>query len=246
MSFKLHISKPCTENWDTMQVVPGGKHCVSCDKNLVDFRSMSDQQIFDVVTLNHNVCGLFNEYQMQTEFTVEKSNAISKMGLAVSFVSLLSFVNPVHAQEKHGNRPRVESLNAAPIITKSDKINSKIQIDTLQIKGRIIDKQTLEIIPFVRVYLKYNNEIRAVSDVEGNFILNVPKVIFDSTVIVKIATLGYRDVEIVVIKDSGNIEVELDEFQRLLGVVIVDQPPTKSQQFFDIFRRKKKKKYWHG
>ncbi len=38
------ISEPCHENWDAMTPSEQGRHCASCDKEVVDFTSMSETE----------------------------------------------------------------------------------------------------------------------------------------------------------------------------------------------------------
>ena len=61
----LTIPEPCGENFNEMTPVKGGKFCGSCDKTIVDFRTMSDGQILNFYKKNNGkICGVFNEMQL--------------------------------------------------------------------------------------------------------------------------------------------------------------------------------------
>lgn len=244
MNFKLHIPNPCSEDWNSMQAIPNGKHCEACNKNLVDFRTMSDQQIYDAVNVRHKVCGLFSESQMEREFDFSAQRPIPKMGLAVSFVSLLAFVNPVKSQETEGVISGGEQLEQT--IPSKETIRDKINNTTsklIEVKGTVSDKYSLEPIPFATINIKNNKQLHAVTDFDGNFILNIPKTVFDSVTIIKVSVIGYQNLEMEITETISTIKLELENSRAYLGDIIIIEKPTKSQKFFDLFRRKKNKKY---
>ena len=42
---QLNIPKPCHENWDQMTPVDKGRFCGFCQKQVVDFTAMNDEQL---------------------------------------------------------------------------------------------------------------------------------------------------------------------------------------------------------
>lgn len=42
---RINIAQPCEEDWSSMQPVPGGRHCTSCQKVVVDFSTLPDVEI---------------------------------------------------------------------------------------------------------------------------------------------------------------------------------------------------------
>ncbi len=61
----LSIPKPCHENWDTMLPDEKGRHCISCQKTVVDFTKMTDSQIIHFFQdYKSSTCGHFLETQL--------------------------------------------------------------------------------------------------------------------------------------------------------------------------------------
>src|SRR6476620_134387 len=69
--FTLSIPTPCHENWDQMTPVEKGRFCGACQKTVIDFTNMTDQQLaafFKKPT--GSVCGRFVKDQLERNITV--------------------------------------------------------------------------------------------------------------------------------------------------------------------------------
>jgi hypothetical protein len=76
MSIQLNIDKPCNENWDNMQPNKDGRHCMSCQKTVVDFSNMTDREILDYISnISGDICGRTNRMQLNRNL---KENNLSK------------------------------------------------------------------------------------------------------------------------------------------------------------------------
>src|SRR5688500_15055841 len=68
MSIQLNIDKPCHENWYNMQPNKDGRHCMSCQKPVVDFSNMTDREILDYISdINGDICGRTDRMQLNRE-----------------------------------------------------------------------------------------------------------------------------------------------------------------------------------
>ncbi len=68
----LHIPEPCHENWEQMSPAQKGRFCDSCAKQVIDFSSMSDQQILNVLSAAAGkTCGRFTADQLNRPFQKE-------------------------------------------------------------------------------------------------------------------------------------------------------------------------------
>lgn len=69
--FKLFIPKPCHEDWNNMTHSEKGKFCSSCQKQVIDFSTFSDQQLLTYFKLPiSSVCGRLDSGQLQKEFII--------------------------------------------------------------------------------------------------------------------------------------------------------------------------------
>lgn len=64
--YKIEIPEPCTENWDKMTPKTNGRFCGSCAKTVIDFSTLENDQITNILLHNDNVCGRFRTDQLNT------------------------------------------------------------------------------------------------------------------------------------------------------------------------------------
>ena len=71
---QLTIPKPCHEDWNAMTPVEKGKFCGSCQKQVVDFSTMSDRQVaeFFKKPSTGSVCGRFMTDQLDRTLEIPK------------------------------------------------------------------------------------------------------------------------------------------------------------------------------
>ena len=65
-SVQLRIDQPCSESWDRMHPEAQGRFCASCKKTVVDFTTMSDQEVLHWFARQQgSVCGRFGQDQLR-------------------------------------------------------------------------------------------------------------------------------------------------------------------------------------
>ncbi len=86
---QITIPTPCHENWNAMTTKEQGRHCVVCDKVVVDFSSMRDEEVLNYLK-NHTgrICGRVKEEQLyqQSSFTLPKKVKVFLYSLAMVFL----------------------------------------------------------------------------------------------------------------------------------------------------------------
>lgn len=68
---KPHVPNPCPENWENMKVGLNSRFCENCKKDVIDFTSMSRQQILETIFSNYDkkICGRFKKSQLDFTHT---------------------------------------------------------------------------------------------------------------------------------------------------------------------------------
>lgn len=72
MENKIRVSNPCNENWNSMISNKKGRFCNSCNKTVIDFTKMNNNQIqkYFVENLNNDgICGYYKFNQVENENT---------------------------------------------------------------------------------------------------------------------------------------------------------------------------------
>lgn len=100
-NFNLSINKPCSENFNQFNKTEAGGFCGSCEKEVIDFRNMTPNEIMNHFKNNEGkTCGIFNTPQLKT-YTPETIRNSSKFnfitGLSFSLLSM-AVLNTAQAQ----------------------------------------------------------------------------------------------------------------------------------------------------
>jgi hypothetical protein len=64
----ISLSFPCREDWDKMEVVPGGRLCKSCVHIVRDFRDCTMSELQEASKSGQRVCGRFRKDQLSPGF----------------------------------------------------------------------------------------------------------------------------------------------------------------------------------
>ena len=66
-SITLNIPEPCHEDWNEMTPKQQGRHCMVCNKTVVDFTKQTDEQIIKTIEVKGDLCG-----RLKTNNSIEK------------------------------------------------------------------------------------------------------------------------------------------------------------------------------
>ena len=125
MKHKIQISipEPCHEGWQNMTPVEKGRFCASCQKKVLDFTYLSDNEIIKVVTKNDNLCARIDVSNLNRNLikTKTKSNYFGYFATTVLAFFGLGIENVV-AQEK----PVVEQTDFKYLNKASDSVKKII------------------------------------------------------------------------------------------------------------------------
>ena len=119
---QISIPEPCNEGWHNMTPVEKGRFCASCQKTVLDFTNLSDNEIIKLVSKNDTLCCRINVSQLNRNLieTKRTSNYFGYFATSVlAFLGLGTY--SVVAQEK----PLVEQTDVKYL---NNTIDSKKKI----------------------------------------------------------------------------------------------------------------------
>ena len=155
---KVAIFEPCPANWEKMQIKLNERHCVQCDKSVVDFTKKSRAEIITYLIENPNgsVCGRMNQQQfdIKEEDLPELISILSQprfranafLILAVVCSSLFYSCETASTGKKTIGKMKIEKQTINPI--EKPKINP---IDNTSIDDSLKKRKKQHIIPQVEL-----------------------------------------------------------------------------------------------
>lgn len=204
-SLYLSIPTPCHEDWDKMTPTEKGRHCQSCEKEVVDFSLLSDQQILDLFAKNKKgLCGRFRSDQLDRQMflkPVGKSSPWVKAGLLAASVLLA-----VPTMGQQPEKAKIEQVEKQITNTKPGK----------QVTGRVLDTKGEPLIG-ASILVKSTASGTA-TDMEGFFKINL-KTGRDTIVV---SYTGFETKEVQIDNSlSESLEIQLEEGILLDEVVVL-------------------------
>lgn len=95
-TFCVSIPEHCHENWDQMKQEDQGRFCFSCNKSVIDFSKMNEQEIGDFFknSTGEKVCGRFRTEQLNKplSYTVDLDSLPRNMSISGIFALALLMV----------------------------------------------------------------------------------------------------------------------------------------------------------
>lgn len=217
---RLSISKPCHQKWSGLTPVSGGGFCSSCQKQVIDFTSLSEKEIVTYISgAEGKVCGRFRTEQLNTHYAVKESTRIRpgllliKAGAIGLFLMLMS--KPTLAQEK------TKKQGTEVVQEKQKNLGKSPSIDDEEywIEGFIQDKYDHSAMPGVNVILQGTTQ-GTTSDVNGYF--RFPVRVKKGDVLI-VSFIGYMTEEYkVTATTEKTLVLKLNMDYEIMGEVAVD------------------------
>jgi hypothetical protein len=226
-TFSVTIPQPCNERWSEMTPTEQGRFCQSCQHQVIDFTKMTDAQIVRYLTKQQGrVCGRMQNFQLNRNLLppqIETKSWLQKMIALVAFI--MSF-GTIKAQETTSAAPIVETVlyDSIPPVQKADSLENK----HISIRGRIVDKSDKEPI-FGCLTMVVGSEEKAVSDLDGKFVISVNKAINDTSQVVLLIRKMGLETRVVIVNPDEYMEIELEIIELFTTGIIIQQP------FFEEF-----------
>ena len=186
---QLSISEPCHENWDQMTPDDNGRFCKSCRKQVVDFSSMSDEQLIAVFRkpTNGALCGRFRPEQLDRPLEPSRKRLtwlryFFSLVLPVFFFSRASgqklMGKPSFPEKDTSRIPIDHELRTLGMIMPthispvdadtSTRIRVEpVKVTQVRVAGRVVDEENKGV-AFASVQITQNGKIIK-ADAEGRF-----------------------------------------------------------------------------
>jgi len=236
---KLSINAPCEEKFENFSPTARGGFCSSCSKEVIDFTSMTDQEIVNYFDQQEGkACGRFHTSQLKSYHWSETIHSPYRNYATVGVIglSLASFLasSPANAQEQ--KPPQIKVWSQAK---DSAKVLDITKNKVTKVKGIVQDNHGP--LPGVSVLLK-GTVIGTETDFDGNFTFPKPLKAGD---VLLISYLGYETVEITIGQWTKNpLKVTMEEGGELLGCIITGE--VQVERLFKSKRASSKKKKKKG
>lgn len=212
--FQVTVPTPCKENWSKMTSNKDGRFCLSCQKTVVDFSTMSDEHILSYISKGRDtMCGRFKENQLNRELigTTKPKFPWLRYALQVAFPAFL-VSSKSEASGKAVAPIEVVSSTANPMIQGTvPRITEEKAGDTIIVKGKVTDYNG-QGISFATVMIK-GTPRGVLTDSSGVFEIKVEK---GEDVLLVASAVGYSSSEMPIqLGNEQKLNIKLDQSMQL-------------------------------
>ncbi|THU40643.1 T9SS type A sorting domain-containing protein [Niastella caeni] len=231
-SIQLQIPEPCHENWQNMTPQEQGRFCGACQKTVVDFSLMTDQEVMNYfLKADHNVCGRFANDQLNKELVVTGKKKRFSWAYAWNVILATLLITETNAQVKPKpkkpvteNIPQDRKMGKVAYVPGRPAINSAIPII---MKGKVVDESNNQ--PIIGASISVAGTTGGVmADTSGKFILKVQQ---KDSIVLEFSAIGY-ETQTRVVDDLTNwqdIQVYLQPAAVVLKDVYITSSITKGR-----------------
>ncbi|MEJ8844378.1 carboxypeptidase-like regulatory domain-containing protein [Lacibacter sp. H375] len=207
MSEKLYLSiaGPCHEDWNRMTPVEQGRFCSSCQKNVVDFTTQTDEEIISFFNnYNGSACGRFTDDQLGRQIQqieLKPASAFLKYAAGLLLPAFL-LATKAKGQFKEHLQKQVSKQSTNQICKPTSVIGSdqvivlggyspSWQQKSLFVRGSVVDEITKEPLAGVSIMIRGTNQ-GVVTDANGNYTIHLPS----KKAVLQYSSIGYEMKEI--------------------------------------------------
>lgn len=204
---ELDIHQPCHENWEVMSPAGEGRHCAQCNKVVVDFTQMSDEDVLQYFKQsNGSVCGRLRVEQLSKPDIKPMSKKFKRFLYALACIFLLATTENVLAQ------PSDSTVDTTAVA----KRDSSQKEDLYEIRGRVVNEKR-ESMDFASIWVMQGGIVKGgvKTDLNGNFKMKALK---PGLYKLRVLYPGYPNYE---------QEVNIDEKSIILDTIVLKKSDTK-------------------
>ncbi|HMJ71418.1 MAG TPA: carboxypeptidase-like regulatory domain-containing protein [Cyclobacteriaceae bacterium] len=217
-SYSISIPKPCSQRWENFTHTSDGGFCGSCNKVVIDFTRMTDEEIIKFLKQKPtHSCGRFKPGQLRSY--VELSPPTVHLNFKFLKAGVLSLLLLVIARPSFATKPLTPSPPIVQTINDSLNVEPSLKSDYV-VTGTVRSRDDKSELPGVNVLLK-GTAYGTVTDEYGKF--RFPRRVEDGDVLI-FSFIGFIPHEYTIKKtqgDSVNVELKLD--YDITGELLVDE-----------------------
>lgn len=210
----LDIPNPCQEKWDSFQPTAKGGFCSSCQKEVIDFSKLDDEQIKAFFkTQPTHVCGRFKKVQLKAYvYSTPQPKQFSGITLMLMGIALFFYSRPAVAQKN------VHSIEQR----EPDRMSKFSQMDTVtsvRVAGIVRDETG---VGMPGVFISRAGTVEEmITDAEGRFAFQLNDT--NSTERITFAFIGYITEERLIIQGTTTeqLDISLKPDVQPLGEIVV-------------------------
>jgi hypothetical protein len=200
-SLQIQINEPCHENWQGMTPNEQGRFCGSCQKTVVDFSVMTDQEILDYISkASHSICGRLSSDQMNKVIRITESKK------RFSFVYLWNLLLATFLFAKADAQVTPVKHKKPPVVKAPENLvmgnfmifEPDVKVIPVIAKGVVIDSSNGLPVEGASIFIKEKNKGTA-ADSKGHFKISLDQ---QGPVEMVISAVGYETQTLRINKNS--------------------------------------------
>lgn len=228
----LRLDEPCHQKWSEMTPSDQGRYCDSCEKNVIDFSQMTDNEILKFLGENRSgFCGQFRASQLNRPFVETKLNGgSSRLNSFFAGLAIAGAAGSMSAQS-------TDTTKYNPVVVIDEKHPTgpvcirQIPVDTndLVLHITVMDTTYNEPMPYATVVLQHGGvKFGAVTDFDGKVTLTIPSDSIQDTMLLTIRMVGYQMQTLTIHTEQRNQNVNVSigqhEMMMLGGPMMIIEP----------------------
>lgn len=215
-NIQIAVTKPCHEKWSSFTKTSDGGFCDSCQKEVIDFTSWSDERIKQYFkNATGNTCGRFRSQQLKVyAYDNPRSGRFGWLSVVFASVVLLFSSRQVTAQRNSSKHPS-EQYQEESRIGKALKVSSSVKVS-----GVVKSSPDDDVMPGVNVALK-GTEQGTVTDADGKFVLTLENLPSPPVLVFSFVGFDTAEYPIDITKSEQDLKIEMMPQLTSLGGIVV-------------------------
>jgi hypothetical protein len=177
---KITIPEPCHERWDKMTPTEKGAFCQSCEKEVMDFSGLQQEDIAYYFKYKDEgkTCGRFTKAQLNQTYIIPPETAPRRTWLRALWLLPFTLLSKnVFGQEnkaptnEHPQTDTIETTLGEGVVMPPDSMMQPQQQN--QLTGHVRNAATGAALPLA--VIKVNDSLQTTTDSTGNFALRLPE-----------------------------------------------------------------------